>query len=588
MKDVNTEVWELSSEKEATSVDQIGIRGTMVFTGVVHAKTKSSGSPDSSGHSGKLLDDFRGDLWSTIKQLSKDRRRFTLTIGGRTVFTVGPGAIEPNAVSNNRETILDRMDISNGPTVQVTVVNVTAGVSAYIRFTINFVIPNCGGPEGGGDPSGIVNFRFWINEDVDCRTWLTTRTYSGKLRVAHKNISAQALAGLVTVPPLEDGFQRRAVRWDESSDGLHLDFTIQDSEQIAAAPWNRFANVGAIDWDGSLTASTGNTFGFTGNLDFRLRLIGPKTTSKADLIKIGFLVAESKARVIEASAALQNPNTVILLESLSVTEQFKDNTIEMAAVIRHTGGNIIDGILSVGQEQLLGKPMGDLGIGYDPEKNWAPGQTAGFQGLFLSVLQTPCKPARMPQAITQQRRQTQTPSTPSTGGVQSYSNLPVSSSSMSQSQLSNMYLEYLLSSRIKSNSGKIALATGAAQSSQDDTLQIVNLHRPTATREIDIDATRLNAAPELPDPTKTFQDANGIRHTLIGVAEFEGQAPQISADNRKLIFRAQAHLTYALSRAPKSGESLPVGCVPYRVSSFSDPSRVLAASSFVSPEKILR
>lgn len=598
VKDVCTEFWDLSSEKESTGVDQIGIRGQLVLTGILHARYKGDPfeTPESEDHSGVRLNNFRADLMGLLKSLSKDRRRFTLTIGGRTVFTVGPGAVDIAAngagVSSNQERILDNMDLDNGPKVSVQVVKITGGVAAHIRFSINFLIPNCGsGSAGTSDPSGLVNFRFWIHEDINCRTWLTTRTYMGRIRVAHKNINPQRVARLVTVPALEDGFQRQVVRWDESADGLSLDFTFQDEEKIASAPWNRLANVGAIDWDGSLTASTGNTFGFTGNIDFRLRLTGPKTTSKADLIGIGMLVAESKARFFEAASALQQQNgALVLLEHLAVTEQLHENSIEISATIRHTGGNIINGILSVGADQLLGKPMGNLGINYDPEKHFSPGQTAGTAGLFSSILQTPCAPARMPRPSGSPPPKPSTPSVPSqNSGQTSYSSgLQPSSSAMSASQLTSMYLEYLLSSRVQVNSGRVALSTGAAKDSNASSLAVVNLHRPTAMRFINIDATRVNSAPQLPDPSKSFADANGIVHTLVDMADFEAQAPQISADNRKLVYRAQAHLAYAMSRAPKSGESLPVGCVPYRTASTSDPSRVLPANAFVDPATLLR
>jgi hypothetical protein len=45
---------------------------------------------------------------------------------------------------------------------------------------------------------------------------------------------------------------------------------------------------------------------------------------------------------------------------------------------------------------------------------------------------------------------------------------------------------------------------------------------------------------------------------------------------------------YAMSRAPRSGESLPVGTLPYRTSSQADPRRVIPANTFVVPESILR
>jgi hypothetical protein len=590
VKDVCTESMDFSSEKESTGVDQVGIRCQCVFTGVVYALKPASQMQiaPTINHMGVGLEDFRGELHNLIKNLSKDRRRFILTFGRREIINVGPGAVEPGTATTQFTTDLEKMDISNGPHVQVQVTKITAGVSAHIRFTITYTIPNCGTP-GKGGPSGLINFRFWIHEEIDAgRTWLTTRTFAGRIRVAHKGVHPHVLSRIVTVPPLENGFKREFVQWDESSDGLHLDFTYRDVEKIASAPWNQYANLGAIDWDGQLTAST-NDFGFTGRVDLRLRLTGPKSTSKADLIKIGFLVAESKARFFEATNAVGNQGAVVFLEALSVSEELAENTIGIVASIRHTGGNLISGILSIGTDQILGKPLGDLGIGYNPEKHFAPGPSAGVGSLFLSVLQTPCQPASMP-IVSVQRPKKPKVKRQSAEDDDDHpdTTLQSSGSALSRSHLDSMYLDYSLESDIRISTGRMMLATGAPAGSREPTSAIVNLHRPTAWREIRIDASRLHAPPQLPDWSKKFTDANGIVATPIGEPLVTGTAPQVSADGRKLLFRAGTQIVYALSRAPKSGESLPVGCVPYRFSTFSDPSRVLTSGTFSAPDLILR
>lgn len=585
IKDVCTEGIEYSVAKDSTGVDQIGVKCQCVFTGVVHLRVKD-GATTTTGHTGVVVSSFPSGLADILGKLSKDRRTFILQTGKVTILEVRPGAIEPGQPQTPAP--FDKMDIENGPIPSVQVTKITAGVSAHIRFTINFTIANCG---ANGDPSGLINFRFWMHEEHDCRTFLTTRTYVGRIRVAHKNIDPKKLARVVTVPPLERGYQRQIVRWDESSDGLHLDFSMQDRERIASPPFNKSLGVGAIDWSGQVTASTGNTFGFTGTINFDLRLTGPKTTSVADLIEIGLEVADSKARFFEAVAVFGNKKAAVFLESLAVTEQFAENDISISAVIRHTGdNNIIGGIMGVGGgPPILGKPMGDLKIGYDPEYFPPPVRTGGVGGLFLSVLQTPCKPAKMPNATTVATpKSTDVSFSAKAGEVESFDTLPTTGVDASPSELANMYLEFLLDSEIHIHTGRIALATGAAQDSDAETAALVSLHKACACREIRIDATRLNASPELPDWTKEFQDANGITCKLIGDAKICGSAPQISADNRKLLFRSQAQLVYLMSRPPRAGESIPVGCVPYRVCSFSDPSRVIPAVNFVDPDKILR
>jgi hypothetical protein len=145
-----------------------------------------------------------------------------------------------------------------------------------------------------------------------------------------------------------------------------------------------------------------------------------------------------------------------------------------------------------------------------------------------------------------------------------------------------------MDSELLFDTGRIALPNGRANGSQGDTLSLVNLYRPTCKREIRIDASRINAVPELPNFSRGFNDANGIRHEPIGEPRLNASVPQLSADSRNFLHRVQLMVLYAMSRAPRSGESLPVGTLPYRTSSQADPRRVIPANTFVVPESILR
>jgi hypothetical protein len=591
VKDVATELIDYTSVKESTGVDQIGVRGQCVFTGIIHAQTKTQGST-SIDHTGVRAANFRGDLDSLLKKLSKDRRRFTLKIGGTTIFSVAPGAAEPGVSPATLGQHLGEMDINNGPEVSVQVVKITAGVAAHIRFTVTFTVANCGNDKLGS--GGLINFRFWVHEGIDCRTFLSNRTYMGRIRVAHKNISPHQLARIVTIPRLESGFKREVVQWDESSDGLTLDFTIRDQEKYAAAPWQTLLGKGAIDWQGSLTARTGNTFGFTGYYDFELELIGPKNVAKYDLINLGLVVAQEKCNFMEAVNAINAKGSKLFLDSLLVRESLHENRVNINCTIRYAGDSLIAGLLNLNQDVLIGKPLGDMGIGYSRDNHFTPkipSVTAGKSALFLSLLQTPCKPATFPApAITLQSSpgQTQNFQVTASQGDQASSPATVVTAGGSADNFDSMYFEYLIDSDIHINTGRLALANGAASSSTESPISIVNLHRPATVRCIRIDATRLNKSPQMPFPGKAFSDAVGIRHDPIGEPLISASAPQVSSDKRKLLFRVQMDLMYAMSRTPRQGESLPIGCVPYRASSFSDQSRVIPASAFVEPSLILR
>lgn len=562
--------------KDSTGVDQVGVRVVIQLSAVVHTSAQDL--------TGKKLTSLQTELEPLLMALSKDRRRFTMKIGGAVLYDVGPGAAEANAPTINVMKKLDQQDINNGPIPTVQVMKIVGGISATIRFTIEFTIPNCGGP-GPINNTGLVNFRFWISEHVSSAR-LTTRTYQGRIRVAHKNISPHALARAVTIPPLERGFQRHIIQWNESEDGLHLDFTYQDVERIAAAPWNRFANVGAVDWSGQLTASTSD-MGATGVLEMNLNLVGDKRTSKADLIEIAFLACNSKMRLLDAIQGLSKRKAHSFLESLSVTEELSENQISMQARVRHTGDkNVIAGLLSNGSDQLLGRPLGKMGIDYDPEVHFNPGPSAGVGGIFLSLLQTPCNPAKIPPA----KEKKKSYSSPSSGGgtSQQTSSLPTNSSYASQTHQAALYLEYLMESEIYYRTGKIALSTGAALNSNAPSMQLVNLHQPGAMREVRIDASRVDAVPELPSIFTDFADANGIGHKIVGEPKICPTTPQLSADSRNLLYRVRFQAMYMMTRPPRANESLPIGSLPYRVSSYSDQTRVMPPSAFIHPDRILR
>ena len=64
-------------------------------------------------------------------------------------------------------------------------------------------------------------------------------------------------------------------------------------------------------------------------------------------------------------------------------------------------------------------------------------------------------------------------------------------------------------------------------------------------------------------------------------------APQLSADNRKLLHTVSMKARYALSRVPNQNEPIPVGALPYRTTKFQDPSRMLPPGIFVDPRQML-
>jgi hypothetical protein len=573
IKDILTDSVRADVVKDSTGVDQLGVRYTVTGTGIVHMAAQD--------HTGHRVNRIQTDLLGVIQALSKDRRPFAMDIGGLPFIRVWPGAAEPNAPPGTTTTKLDLMDIDNGPIPSIVVTKITAGVSANIQFTFTFTIPNCGGP-GTTTGSGLVNFRFWIAEFVNAKqNWLTTRTYQGKIRVAHKNVNPHALSRVVTIPPLQNGFRRDIIRWDESENGLELSFAFEDQEIVAAPPYNKFNGTGATAWSGRLTHST-DTLGATSLIEGRVRLEGPKGTSVLELADIAIRVISQKIQYVKLVRGAQ-----AYFLHFSIAEELADNIVECEAVIRHTGNQRdFIGLFSLENSPVIGQPMGDLGIGYDSNIVWQPGLSAPFTGLYTSILQTPCQPGRMPQAaaVKGQKYKSQTVS----GSGQSNAGMTaMPPSTASPSQLDHLYFDYRLDSEYHMQSGRIALPTGAAANSAEPSIAVVNLFRPVTIREVRIEASRLNKPPELPTPNVAFRDLNGVLHTPFGEIDLCASAPQLSADSRNLLYETKLSAWYAMDQSLRSGQKIPVGTVPYRRTSGSDAARSLPPEIFLPPQNLL-
>lgn len=569
IRDVLTEAITHEPFLDSTGVDQIGVRVVVDCTGIIHASTAAITR-------GVQVSNLAAGLNDAIYRLQKNRRGFRMLVGGLPLYDVQPGAAEPGTPAGTTTTALNNMDLNHGPKPSLTVNDLKAGYSATVRFRCEFVIPLCN-PNAGH--SGLVNFRFWIAEDMDCKTWLTTRTYAGRLRVAHKHISPHLLARSIVVPPLQRGFQRQIIGLHESENGLELDFQVQDRETVAAPPWDKAAGKGATDWRGKFSLSTTN--GAVTESDLTFQLTGPKGTSKADLLTIAMRIVEAKTHILALFGSGQ-----AFLKHFAVSEELHANTIETSIRVLHTAPKQkLIGIFDNSIYNELGKPLGTLQMGYDPEVAFHPGTSATLTGLFTSLLQTPCKPGSMPQIQDKPPKPYEPHSTPGTQtGTQSTSLPAYDTDTTSQSHQQAMYLDYRLDSELHANTGRAAFPNGASQPAAS--LSVVSMHNPTAIREIRIEAHRVGLPPELPAPGVAFTDINGITHVAIGEPMLSAGAPELSADSRKLLYRAYMHLKYAMSRPPLLGESVSVGAVPYRTSGYQDASRRLPGSIFLDPARL--
>lgn len=567
--------------KDSTGVDQIGTRIVISGTGVVNT------SPNFNLH-GINISSLAGGINYLLARLTKDRRPLKIEIGGSTIIDIRPGAAEPNAPAGTITANLAEMDIEHGPKPHIEIRKIISGYSATIAFRFEVVIPNCGNDQGSG--SGLINFRFWVGDDIDCKTWLTRRTYTGRIRVAHKHISTHALARAVVIPPLQRGFKRSAIQLHESSDGLTLDFTVTDDEVYAAAPWFTGENMGATDWRGSYAIVSND--GVTCETEFSVELTGPKSTPKTRLLELAFKVFLLKTHYLDINT---EQNGSAYLSVFAAREQLHENKVEVTARITHYSElKFLMNLFALGPTNELGKYLPDMGIGYDPDVAFHPGPTATLTGLFLSLLQTTCNPRTMLQIVDQPPEKKPDTYQPEEGDeeqpqpAQTDLQQDGGAEQGSTSHAKSMYLKYDMQSRYVEDSGLAAFALGTASDSPDRSVAIVTMHQPTAKREITIDAVRVNANPELPKLRTNWNDANGIKHTQIGQAIINASPPELAADGRRNICRARMRIVYAMDRPPRENESVPIGKLAYRGEQASVGLQAIRAQDFVDPSKLLK
>lgn len=559
LQDVLTEDIDQVPHYDQSGADMLFVKVRVRVSAIVH--TLQTYTLGSSG--GNTLAKSLNDI---IAKLSVPRRRFLMTIGGQTLFDVLPGAVPAGGgpVAQN----LNNMDCDNGPKPNVKVLSIIGEATARISFEIEVNVPAC-----AGSGNGILNLRFWIADDIDCKTWLTTRTYHGRLRLAHNHLNPHAFRNFV-VPPVQPGFQADSISLQGSEDGLELEFTVRHQEHWAQAPGP------ATDWEGSHMISSPMVGGQVGESEVRIKLRGPKSVDKGELIATAMKILNAKLHF----ADMASENSVMLLYA-AINDNLKENEVEATARVKHVGKYSLFNMA----DNTFGFPL--KLPNYDKEIAKPGSPTATTAGLFLCALQTACKPGVIGQpsasdgTITKFEYKGPTTTIPAA----TVANLLPYETRYSQDHQKFMYMNYQESNEYRVDEGLIALPFAVASSDQKknkDTCKFVQLFPPQAKRIVRISAERLGKWPDMPNPQK-FTDDYGIVHWPEDWRPMP-HASQLSADGRKELFTSDFEITYALSRKPTPKESFRVGRIPIRSPNGSDgESSTLPESVFVDQKKIV-
>lgn len=585
IRNVITESLASETVYDRANVDPIGVKTQMTFTAEIYGA--DSGSSGSNAHHGLTWTsasktDLAVGLRDVINKFLQPRKALIITMGSSILFDITASQVAP---CDTPQVPLEgskakNQDIANGPRTTAQVLGVMGDRSAKCRFTIEFTLPlDCGTLPNTAD---ILNVRWRVNDDIECQTWMTRRTYEGAIRFRTRftNPAAPArtphyLARTWCLPPLIRGFRRESISYHEDPNALEISFVIIDQEIYASAPSP------ATFWDGTYTMTLGKNSAFcTQDLSFVLK--GDRWIDKSYLMQLAMYIIDTKM----AFRINRHPYEKIqnrLLVSAMFQERLSANEIRVSVQMWSSGSDAV--YLAISQTphtDASGNPIGntftsDLPITvsdytdnprqkpYDPEITTVPEEFSAGVSLLLAALQTPCCPLDMHGNI-------------HSASVNAYDEVPESvdryepmiydrtQQLYTDTQSKASYAYYRMQSDLITDTGWRAFPLGrqCTTPSSTATVAFAHLHCPVQIRKITINAQRINAWPELPKLVHWKDAKSGILHVLKSYA-IEPLPVQLSADGCDSIHEVLATYYYYLDRPYEvcSQYKMPVGRLPF-------------------------
>jgi hypothetical protein len=264
------------------------------------------------------------DTWNfNKKRLLAPRKHLIITMNGVTALDVIP----IGNITGDAPVSIDGKDVDclNGPRPTSLEFDNVLG-STSIRATYH--IEACLSPCETKVPYVLAN-RWTISETMD-EDFFVTKTFVGYLRKNSSKHPSSNYRGWMW-PPLEDGFKRTNVTFDEHADHLGIDWRVTDRQVHLAPPWP------CTKLEGSQTETTGN--GITWHSEVRVRASGSPESRKRDMFA-------QCARIIELRIGYKPEDAVgaknggkFLVRGCTMVDHFgSKNQVEMVMRIEHNWG----------------------------------------------------------------------------------------------------------------------------------------------------------------------------------------------------------------------------------------------------------
>lgn len=581
IRNVLTESVDMTTVYDSTNVDPVGIYHTVTFTGELHT---SELDEELHGHrvawSGVGIGLAPG-LHDMVRNFLRPRQEFQMKINDELLFDIFPDAAAACGEASGRRLdggdtplgTIKKYDIANGPRTKCQVLAIKGAYSAKCRFTVEFTTPmQCG--DDGTVIKDILNVRWTVADDIDCKAWLTRRMYQGRIRFRSRStaINPHGLARVYAFPPLLHGFRRENISYHEDPNALELTFQIVDQEVWANAPSP------ATHWEGTYTMSFPQ-YGVAceQELSLVLRCDQNQGVTKRHLVTLAMYIMEAK---LHWEWLRTNAPGTIFLQSSMLQENLAENEIRFSArTISHKADAWVANLRAFGTGTFeFGQPLptsvskwtrdGILNPRdkyYDRGRQTTPTELSAAGSSLLAALQNPCCTkdlAQDPVFVEAAQIAVRDPEPKSDTTTVS----PYTTARYSESHNKAAYQFYRMSSTLDTNTGWLAFPLGkqCTTSSSAATVAFAHLHCPVQVRKVTIHATRINAWPELIKPVHWKDPNTNITHVLARYT-IDPSPVQLSADGRDAMHEVAATYWYYLDRPYEadSHDKIPVGRLPY-------------------------
>jgi hypothetical protein len=495
------------------------------------------------------------------RNIAAPRGNFLMVMGADSDGTNGETMLDVKAASAQDLGNVTGYDMNNGPRGSIRIIRATGDDVFRVQADFEVCTLECGYSEG--NKSNVLSNRWTCADDID-ENFYTTRTFSGRLRLANSLINPHGFRSLV-IPTLQPGMKRKSVRVTSSSDGLTLDYTVTDDEAAFSPPEP------ATSWSYSHTESMSEN-GATQTGHMEIRLSGDRRVNKKELLAVAVQIMRHK--ILSIGIVNAGNYTVKSFSATDSSGSDKQNTVVVNCTVQHVWGGIKQNfIMAFGR---WGKPIdGTVIDAYDNDLSPPlPGGTEGnisAAAALSAYLQSPCNPDH---AINFQTDNSGTDIAGGSPGIvvdvevrPSDSDVDEIPGHLSDSHVNEgIYTYYQGDYNYQTNEMVTDLPLAdtevSGSSSRPDSISLSQLARPTGRLTVRISAERQLAMPVLPAP-KEWVDVRGITMTPLNhkIVPSSTDVDQLGEP----VYRVNAEYTFALSRAPEAEEEqeFNIGEVPW-------------------------